>query len=84
MCLAFGILVTIVAQFFFCFSCLALFALQNVNKHYTIFSYFRNFFAKRDQKPKMKNGMNETLDSILPLNKLEWSAQWGKHLIEHS
>ena len=25
-----------------------------------MFSYYRNFIAKSDQKPKMKNGMNET------------------------
>jgi len=35
-------------------------ALQNVNKDYVIFLYFRNFVAKSDQKPKTKNGMNET------------------------
>ena len=42
------------------FFCLAHLALQNVNKDYVIFLYFRNFFAKSDQKQKMKNGMNET------------------------
>jgi len=41
---------------------LAHFALQNVIKDYIIFSYFRNFVAKSDQKPKTKNGTNETLD----------------------
>ena len=35
--------------------------LQNVNKDYVIFLYFHNFVAQSDQKPKMKNGMNETL-----------------------
>ena len=34
--------------------------LQNVNKAYIIFLYFRNFVAKSDPKPKKKNGMNET------------------------
>ena len=42
---------------------LAHLALQNVNKDYIIFLYFRNFFAKSDQKPKTKNGMNETIIS---------------------
>ena len=55
----FGILVTLVFFFPFFFpsspSCLA-----NVSKDYTIFLYFRNFVAKSDQKPKTKNGMNET------------------------
>ena len=36
-------------------------ALQNVNKYYVIFSYFHNFIAKSDQKPKTKYGMNETI-----------------------
>ena len=45
---------------FFPFFCLAHLALQNVNKDYIIFLYFRNFIAKSDQKPKTKNGMNET------------------------
>ena len=40
---------------------LAHLALQNVNKDYVIFSYFRNFIAKSDQKPKTKTKMNETL-----------------------
>ena len=40
---------------------LAHLALQNVNKDYVIFSYFRNFVAKSDQKPKTKNGMNERI-----------------------
>jgi hypothetical protein len=34
--------------------------LQNVIKDYIIFSYFRNFVAKTDQKPKTKNEMNKT------------------------
>ena len=34
---------------------LAHLALQNVNKDYVIFLYFRNFIAKSDQKPKTKN-----------------------------
>ena len=46
--------------FFPVFFCLAHLALQNVNKDYIIFSYFHIFFAKSDQKPKTKNGMNET------------------------
>ena len=36
-------------------------ALQNVNKDYVIFSYFRNFLPKVTKKPKTKNGMNETI-----------------------
>ena len=48
---------TMCSGFFFC---LAHLALQNVNKDYVIFSYFRNFVAKSDKKPKTKNGMNET------------------------
>ena len=40
---------------------LARLALQNENKDYVIFSYFRNFVAKSDQKQKKKNGMNETI-----------------------
>ena len=52
----FGILVTLVAWFSFRF-----FTLQNVNKDYIIFLYFCNFVTKSDQKPKTKNGMNETL-----------------------
>jgi len=40
-------------------------ALQNVNKGYLIFSFFRNIIAKSDQKPKTKNGMNETHGSEL-------------------
>jgi hypothetical protein len=42
------------------FSRLAHLALQNINKYYVIFSHFRNFVAKSDQKPKTKNGVNET------------------------
>ena len=42
------------------FFSLAHLALQNVNKDYVIFLYFRNFVAKSDQKAKTKNGMNET------------------------
>ena len=59
--LVFGILVTLVAWFSFRFFFrLAHLALQNVNKDYVIFLYFRNFVDKSDQKPKTKNGMNET------------------------
>ena len=47
--------------FFPFFFRLAHLALQNVNKDYIIFSYFRNFVTKSDQKPKTKNGMNETI-----------------------
>ena len=32
------------------------FAFQNVNKDYATFSYFRNFVAESDQKPKTKLG----------------------------
>jgi len=39
-------------------------ALQNVNKDYIIFLYFRNFVTKSDQKPKTKNGMNETKERL--------------------
>jgi hypothetical protein len=42
------------------FFCLAHLAFQNVNKDYVIFSYFRNFIAKSDQKQKTENGMNES------------------------
>ena len=50
---------------------LAYLALQNVTKDYVIFSYFRNFVTKSDQKPKTKNGMNETLVSIARLYLIE-------------
>ena len=54
--LVFDILVTLVARFSFpFFSRLTHLALQNVNKDYVIFSYFRNFVAKSDQKQKLKN-----------------------------
>ena len=43
------------------FFCLAHLALQNVNKDYVIFLYFRNFVAKSDQKPKRKMGWTEHL-----------------------
>ena len=46
--------------FFLVFFRLTHLALQTVNKDYVIFLYFRNFTAKSDQEPKMKNGMNET------------------------
>ena len=57
------------------FSCMIFFPvfsvlpiLQNVKKKiYVIFSYFRNFVAKSDQKPKTKNGMNKTIASELPV-----------------
>ena len=45
-------------------------ALQNVNKDYVIFSYFHNFIAKSDKKPKTKNGMNETNMVICRLHKV--------------
>ena len=56
-----GILFTLIAWFSFrsflsCPSCLA-----KCKKEYVIFSYFRNFVAKSDQKPKTKTGMNKTL-----------------------
>ena len=44
---------------------LAHLALQNVNKDYVIFSYFRNFVAKSDQRPKTKTGKNETHESVI-------------------
>ena len=50
--------------FFPFFFCLAHLALQNVNKDYITFSYFRNFVPKSDQKPKTKNGMNETIMTL--------------------
>ena len=60
----FHILVTLVAWFSFrVFFRLAHLALQNVNKDYVIFSNFRNFVAKSDQKTKTKNGMNETYEN---------------------
>ena len=63
----FWFLVTLVAWFSFHFFCLAHLALQNVNKDYVIFPNFLNF-AKSDQKPKTKNGMNKTLANFsLPL-----------------
>ena len=37
-------------------------ALQNANKDYVTFSYFCNFITKCDQKQKMKNGMNQTIE----------------------
>ena len=40
-------------------------ALQNINKDYVILSYYRNFVAKSDRKPKTKNGMNKTFIDLL-------------------
>ena len=61
--------------FFPVFFCLVHLALQNVNKDYIIFLYFHNFVAKSDQKPKTKNGMNETeldwLTSLKLLSQIE-------------
>ena len=37
-------------------------ALQNVNKEYVIFLYFRNSNAKSDEKQKTKYGINETFE----------------------
>jgi hypothetical protein len=51
--------------FFPLFFSLAHLSLQKVNKDYVIFSYFCNFVAKSDQKPKIKNGMNETFEEVL-------------------
>ena len=48
--------------FFLVFFCLANLTLPNVNKDYLLFLYFLNFVAKCDQKPKTKNGMNETIE----------------------
>ena len=55
--LVFGILVTL--------DFLSGFALQNVNKDYVIFPYFRNCVAISDQTQKTKNGMNKTKKIIL-------------------
>ena len=64
--LVLGILVTLVACIsFWGFFRLAHLALQNVNKDYVIFSYFCNFVAKNDKKPKTKNGMNETYNRYI-------------------
>ena len=73
--LVFGILVTLVVWFSFSFFCLAHLALQNVNKGYVIFLYFRNFVNKSGQKPKTKNGMNETKVWLLSHQKV-----WYFHL----
>ena len=67
--LVFSILVTLVVWFSFRFFLSCPFLLQNVNKDYVIFLYFHNFVAKSDQKPKMKNGMNETFVMI-------WLVLW--------
>ena len=68
--LVFGILVTLVAWFLFQFFFhLAHLALQNVNKDYIIFLYFRNFVAKSDQKRKM--GWTKHL-----IDKLVYKAIW--------
>ena len=56
--LVFGILVTLVAFRFFRLA--AHLALQNVNKYYVIFSYFRHFVAKSDQKPKKEKKERKT------------------------
>ena len=69
--LVFGILVTLVAWFSFLFFRLAHLALQNVNKDYVIFLYFRNFVGKSDQKPKTKNLMNETKMTSISLKLVE-------------
>ena len=50
--------------FFPVFFRLAHLALQNVIKDYVIFSYFWDFVAKSDQKPKTKNRMNKTWATI--------------------
>ena len=76
--MAFGILVLWLRDFLFIvFFCLVHLALQNINKDYVIFSYFCNFIAKSDQKPKTKNGMNETIKEhiqflypICPINEM--------------
>ena len=60
--LVFRVFLTLVAWFYFSLflSCLSCLVLQNVFNDYVIFSYFHNFIAKSDQKPKMTNGMNKT------------------------
>ena len=65
--------------FFPFFPRLAHLALQKVNKNYVIFSYFHNFIAKSDQKPKTKNGMNETFVYMVNdqcLSKKFWRGQF--------
>jgi hypothetical protein len=69
-----GILVTLVIRdFLSVFFRLAHLDLQNVNKDYVTFSYLRNFIAKSDQKPKMKNGTKETIDKFIPSD-VDWAA----------
>jgi hypothetical protein len=46
-------------------------ALQNENKDYVIFLYFRNFVAKSEPKQKMKNWMNEKKMEKDSKNKLD-------------
>ena len=77
--LVFGILVTLVAWFSFLFFRLAHLALQNVNKDYIIFSYFNNFVTKSDQKPKTKNGRNETINTQWNCNFFPYNFVWQFH-----
>ena len=76
-----------ICMIFFPFFLLALhfalhLALQNVNKDYVIFSYFCNFVAKSDQKPKAKNEINIT-KSIKPGKSMFLSVVQSKNnLIE--
>ena len=70
---------------------LAHLALQNVNKDYVIFLYFRNFVAKSDQKPKRKNNGHKKINqfsNILPIRKpflhirLKWIG-FLAHVLTH-
>ena len=76
----FCILVILVVWFFSLFFRPAHLALQNVNKDYIIFSYFHNFVAKSDKKPKTKNGMNKTLVSKMHAHWSEWFSPQMKGL----
>ena len=72
--------------FFPFFFHLAHLALENVNKDYVIFSYFHNFVAKSDQKPKTKNGMNETQMRFIQnkmKNKCEFKLALNVHVLHH-
>ena len=62
---SFGIWYFSLRDFLFVFFRLAHLALQNPNKNYVIFSYFRNLVANSDQKPKTKNDMNVSIGTFL-------------------
>ena len=65
--------------FFLVFFRLVHLDLQSVNKDYVILSYFPEFVAKSDQKPKSKNGMNDVTMAFFKLmwydNSSEFSMQ---------